>query len=171
VLINLGCGDRYVEGGWINVDHAGSPHRKDVTLDLLADPLPWPTGSILHVYLGHVLEHLPYDGCLDLLKRLLPLVKPEGQILVVGPDCEVAQQMAEAGTLDVTLDSLKYGADRWHGDRHEWECTAGQVVDLLADAGWVDIQDVGIQNVAAFWPVADRRPIWQCAIGARSPQR
>ncbi len=167
MLINLGCGDRYADGGWINVDY-GSPHRKDVTLDLLADPLPWPPASILHVYLGHVLEHLPYDGCRDLLKRLRPLVRPEGQIMVVGPDCEVAQRMAEAGTLDVTLDSLKFGADRWVGDRHEWECTAAKVTALLEDSGWVDIQDVGIGNVAAFWPVADRRPQWQCATTARS---
>jgi len=170
MLVNLGCGDRYA-ATWQNVDHAGSPHRKDVTVDLLADNLPWPTGSILHIYMGHVLEHLPYDGCLDLLKRLLPLVKPEGQIMVVGPDCQVAQLMAEAGTLEVTLDSLKYGADRWAGDRHEWECTAEKVTALLEGAGWTDIHDVGINHVAAFWPVADRRPQWQCAIAARSPQR
>ena len=167
MLINLGCGDRYAEGGWLNVDF-GSPYRKDLTVDLTSE-LPWLAGSILHVYLGHLLEHLTYADAGRLLERLQPLIRPEGQIMVVGPDCEVAQQMAEAGTLDVTLDSLKYGADRWAGDRHEWECTAAQVVDLLEGAGWTDIQNVGIQNVAAFWPVADRRPQWQCAIAARSP--
>lgn len=166
MLINLGCGDRYADG-WVNVDHAGSPHRKDLTADL-AGELPWPADSILHVYLGHLLEHLTYADAGKLLERLRPLVRPDGQIMVVGPDVDVAQQMAEAGTLDVTMESLRYGADRWPGDEHLWECTAAKVIDLLTGAGWVDIQDVGIANVAAFWPVADRRPQWQCAISARS---
>lgn len=167
MLVNLGCGDRYAPN-WTNVDHAGSPHRKDLTLDLVDDPMPWGPATVLHIYMGHVLEHLPYERCFDLLTHLRAAVRPEGQVMVVGPDVEVAQRMAEAGALDVTLDSLRYGADRWPGDEHLWECTAAKVVTLFEETGWVDIQNVGIANVAAFWPVADRRPQWQCAIAARS---
>lgn len=166
MLINLGCGDRYA-GGWLNVDHAGSPHKKDLTLDI-TDELPWAPGSVLHVYLGHVLEHLTMAQCRSLLKRLRPLVRPEGQILVVGPDVEVAQAMADAGTLEVTMDSLRFGGNRWPGDEHRWECTAGKVARILRAAGWGSVEDVGINNVAGFWPVADRNPQWQCAVTARN---
>jgi hypothetical protein len=168
VKVNLGCGDRYAEGGWWNVDHAGSPHRKDETVDLRGD-LPWSTSSITHVYAGHVLEHLTLDACHRLLAQLLHRMVPGGQIMVVGPDLFRAQAMAEAGTLDVTMDSLRYGADRWDGDRHLWECNPEIIIALLIDAGWTGIVEVGIENVPDFWPVADRRPLWQCAVSASRP--
>lgn len=166
MLVNLGCGDRYVNG-WVNVDHDGSPHRKDVSLDI-TKKLPWKSDEILHVFMGHVLEHLTQAQSKSLLRRLRPLVQPIGQILIVGPDIEVATSMAEAGTLDVSLDSLRFGGRRWPGDDHKWECTSTRIVALLKDTGWRDIQDEGIDNVAAFWPVADRNPKWQFAITARS---
>lgn len=163
MLLNLGCGDRYVPG-WHNVDF-GSPHRKDDTVDL-TKPLPWLPSSALHAYLGHVLEHLTLRDALTLLKRLRQVIKPGGSIMVVGPDVEVAQRMADEGTLDVTLDSLKYGADRWAGDQHHWECASDILVDMLKQAGWDNVEDVGIDGVIPFWPVADRGPRWQCAVYA-----
>lgn len=162
--VNLGCGDRY-QPGWVNVDHAASPHRKDATVDL-ADDLPWGLGELTHVYAGHVLEHLPLDVCRLLLTRLLPCMAPAGTIMVVGPDVDRAQQMAEAGTLEVTMESLRCGAGRWPGDEHQWACTPTIIVDLLDVAGWSDVTDVGISAVDPLWPVADRTPVWQCAISA-----
>lgn len=162
--VNLGCGDRY-HSGWVNVDHAGSPFPKDATVDLSGE-LPWGLGSLTHVYAGHVLEHLPIDVCRALLTRLLPCMAPGGQLMIVGPDLIRAQAMAEAGILDVTMDSLRYGANRWPGDEHQWECAPAIIVDLLDTTGWADITDVGIGSVDAMWPVADRGPVWQCAISA-----
>lgn len=164
--LNLGAGDRYATGGWINVDRVECPHRKDTAVDLLG-PLPWPPGSVSHVYAGHVLEHLPLDACADLLARLLPLMTPAGQIMVVGADLARAQQMAEAGTLaGITMDQLRHGAGRWHGDHHYWEQSPELIAGLLADAGWADIVHLGIGEVPAEWPVAERAPVWQCAISA-----
>lgn len=161
--LNLGCGDRYAPG-WHNVD-LESPHRKDEIVDLTGD-LPWPDGEFDRVYLGHVLEHLRIDEAGLLLKRLLRVVKPGGIVMVVGPDLNRAQVMAEAGTLDVTMDSLRFGASRWPGDEHHWECTGDIVVGLLKHSGWSGVTEVGIENVSLVWPVADRRPLWQCAVEA-----
>jgi predicted SAM-dependent methyltransferase len=166
VYVNIGCGDRYVQG-WVNVDHEGSPHQKDITLDI-TKKLPWEPDSIIHVYMGHVLEHLTIQQAKSLLKRLKPLVQPIGQILVVGPDVDIAREMASVGTLDVTLESLTDGGHRWPGDEHKWECTTTKIIGMLKDTGWRDIQNVGINDVAAFWPVADRNPKWQLAVTARS---
>lgn len=164
--LNLGCGDRYAPG-WVNVDRAECPHRKDQIVDL-AGKLPWPAGGVSHVYAGHVLEHLPVEVCVALLGRLLPLMAPGGQIMVVGPDLDRAQMMAEAGTLDVTIESLQFGAHRWAGDEHQWECVPTILIAMLDEAGWQDITEVGIANVPKMWPVADRGPQWQCAISAHS---
>lgn len=165
--LNLGCGDRYADGGWHNVDHSGSPHRKDETVDL-AGPLPWPAGSVEYAYVGHLLEHLSLDDCHRLLANLRPCMAPDdGQVLIVGPDLDRARTLAAAGALDVTLESLQFGAHRWPGDEHQWECTAGIVVHLLTAAGWTGIHEVPMGDVEAVWPVADRRPVWQCAVKAR----
>jgi len=105
VKLNLGCADRYAEG-WHNVDHEACPHRRDETVDLTG-PLPWPDHSITHVYAGHVLEHLTRDQCLKLLTDLRDRMVPGGQIMVVGPDIELAQRMG-AGPWH-TMDELLHG--------------------------------------------------------------
>lgn len=160
--LNLGCGDRYAPG-WHNIDHAGSPHRKDETVDLCR-PLPPSWRNVSRVYAGHILEHLRIGDCLQLLDRLWRVVAPSGRLLVVGPDVVVAEEMAQAGTLDVTLDSLRYGAHRWPGDEHRWECSAGDVKELLWRTGWKWVRSMPIGEVPEEWPVADRGPTWQCAV-------
>ena len=164
--LNLGCGDRYADGWW-NVDFAGSPHRKDEEVDLRTNALPWAPGSIELAYCGHVLEHLYVDEVLVLLESLLPIMAPDGELMVVGPDVIVAQGMATAGTLDVTMDSLTNGGHRWPGDEHRWHCTTWAVEALLRATGWGNLTRYAIEAVPAIWPVADRGPRWQCAVSAR----
>lgn len=162
--LNLGNGNIYVQG-WHNVDHALSPHPRDETVDLTG-ALPWKPASIVHVYAGHVLEHLTQDQCLKLLTNLLPCMAKFGKIMVVGPDMELARAM------DVTpwhtLDEIIHGGRRWPGDEHQWECTTDAVMELLNQAGWQKITNVGITNVDSWWPVADRGPRWQLAVTARA---
>lgn len=162
--VNLGCGDQYA-AGWTNIDF-GSPHRKDEEVDLTGD-LPWKSDSITHVYAGHVLEHLARGQCRLLLYRLRRCVVMSGEIMVIGPDVDIAQRMADAGTLDVTMDSLRFGAGRWSGDVHQWECTSAEIAKLLDEAGWGDIKEMKINDVPEVWPVAYRGPQWQCAVSAR----
>lgn len=166
MLLNLGCGDRYAPG-WHNVDF-GTPHRVDQSVDLTGE-LPWERDGVLHVYMGHVLEHLTPGQAAVLLERLYSLVRPEGQIMIVGPDVKLAEKLQSEGyVLEVPLEQLRHGAGRWAGDEHMWECTASGIIALLRAAGWKDIENVGIENVPSFWPVAVRGPRWQCAVSARS---
>lgn len=162
VKLNLGAGDRYVEG-WHNVD-SGSPHRKDQELDLRG-PLPW--SGVQFAYAGHVLEHLYVDDVLSLLRRLLSCMASDGELMVVGPDVILAEAMAQAGTLDVAMSDLTNGGHRWPGDEHRWHCTSAGLDQLLRCAGWSNVTPLSINEVPQFWPVADRGPQWQCAVSAR----
>jgi hypothetical protein len=164
VKLNLGCGDRYAPD-WHNVDFAGSPHRKDEQVDLRTSSLPW--SEIQLAYAGHLLEHLFVDEVITLLQALRGCMAEDGELMVVGPDVVLAQGMATAGTLDVTMESLTNGGHRWHGDEHRWHCTTWAVEALLRVSGWSEVTRVGIANVPEVWPVADRRPQWQCAVSAR----
>lgn len=161
--LNLGCGDRYAPG-WHNVDRADMPHRKDEAVDLRTADLPWR--NVTHAYAGHVLEHLFVDHVIVMLEALRGCMIDGGQLMVVGPDVVIAQGMAVSGTLDVTMDSLRYGASRWPGDEHRWECTGWVIERLLLVTGWKQVTRMGINAVPEFWPVADRRPQWQCAVSA-----
>lgn len=162
--LNLGCGDRYAPG-WHNVDRTDCPHRKDEAHDL-RDFLPWI--GVTHVYAGHLLEHIQVGNCIVLLERLLQCMEPGGELMVVGPDVVQAEAMLAGGqALGVSLESLKYGASRWPGDEHRWECSELDIRILLRSTGWEDITSVGINQVPEMWPVADRRPQWQCAVNAR----
>jgi predicted SAM-dependent methyltransferase len=163
VKLNLGCGDRY-ESGWWNVDRPDMPYRKDEAFDL-RQPLPWL--DVTHVYAGHVLEHMFVDEVLVLLPRIRECINPDGELMVVGPDVILAQGMAVAGTLDVTMESLENGGHRWPGDEHRWHCTQWGIERMLLVTGWQQIKRIGINQVPDFWPVADRRPQWQCAVSAR----
>lgn len=166
--LNLGCGDRYAEG-WHNVDF-GTPHRVDERVDL-AGELPWAPGSFDRVFAGHVLEHISPADCVKLLARLRGCVTEGATLLVVGPDCDVAERMIADGTFDFTyhsLASLEFGAGRWAGDEHLWRCTAAGVVKLLKKAGWKPTDLGGIAGVGETWPIADRTPQWQLAVSATS---
>lgn len=163
--VNLGCGDRYAEGWW-NVDTVYSPHRKDQVVDLTDMPLPWPRYCLTHAYAGHILEHLTPDQCHALLVELLcKRMFSHGQLLVVGPDVEVAQRLAERGELhDITVRELREGGHRWPGDEHRWECTEERVVDMLVNAGWKSVEPMAMSDVPELWPVAERGPVWQCVV-------
>ncbi len=161
--LNLGCGDRYADGWW-NVDFAGSPHHKDEEVDLRTNKLPW--NEVTHAFAGHVLEHLFVNEAITLLNTLRDCMIEGGELMVVGPDVILAEGLAITNDLGFghTLDSIKHGGYRWHGDEHRWQCTQWDVMRLMRLTGWTNVHNVGIENVDAFWPVADRGPRWQCAV-------
>lgn len=166
--LNLGCGDRYVDG-WVNVDW-DTPHRVDQRVDLAGElPEEW-RGRISRVYAGHVLEHLSYDTCADLSMRLREFADPAGCVFVsVGPDVDIAERMVRDGTFDFTyhsLETLKYGAGRWAGDVHLWETTGPLVADLVRKAGWPVVHLLTTEQLEGGWPVVERQWKWQYAVRA-----
>lgn len=167
--VNLGCGDRYVDG-WVNVDW-GTPHKVDERVDLTGE-LPWDEGSISRVYAGHLFEHLERDDCVSLVKRVLRCADPAGCVFVaVGPDCDVTRAQVSAGTFDYgwgTPEEIYHGAGRWAGDVHLWETTGPLVARVFRDAGWPVVHTLTIAQLEGGWPVADRGPTWQYAVRAHT---
>lgn len=165
--LNIGCGNHYVDG-WVNVDH-GSPHRKDLDVDLTGE-LPWQPESVSRIYAGHFFEHVSQRHCSLLAARLLRCADPLGcTLVVVGPDVDVATQMIADGTFDYThhsLESIKHGAGRWAGDVHLWETTGPKIARLIRDAGWPVVHTLSIDQLESGWPVVDRTQLWQYVIRA-----
>ena len=166
--VNLGCGDRFVEKWW-NVDVATMPFAKDEVVDLRGE-LPWPDGSIAQAYAGHVLEHLYPSEAQTLCYRLHRKMAYGGELVVVGPDCDIAEELIPPGANDefgATIESLVHGGHRWPGDEHKWRSTVGETIYLLNCAGWHNVKGITLDEaVAEGWPVADPRPKWQFALKA-----
>ncbi len=82
LLLHLGSGTQYKDG-WVNIDLAGDP------VDLawnLARPLPLPAGCAAGVFSEHVLEHLPFEAGLGLLREAHRVLRPGGIVRIVVPD-------------------------------------------------------------------------------------
>lgn len=86
--LNVGSGADYREG-WINVErflssthHKGETETPEVVAD--AHYLPLASGSVEHVRLNHVLEHL--DHPLTALREVYRVLEPGGTVYTEVPD-------------------------------------------------------------------------------------
>ena len=145
----------------MNVDAWEGPGvHPDVVADIRS--LPFDDNSARAVYCGHVLEHLSWDVDLPLaLSEVARVLVPGGRACFVGPDCSRALTNPEWKPL---LPGIRYGGNRWPGDRHLWRSTGPKTLEALRP--WFpDAVEVGVEHVADFWPLLDD-PAWQFAIEA-----
>jgi len=93
ILLNLGC-DKFKLGGFTNIDF--NPEvTPDLVLDLNKLDMAFQENTVDFIYAGHVLEHLPYNNSLGLLKQCQKILKPFRMMLVVVPD------YTKCGNIDV----------------------------------------------------------------------
>lgn len=156
VRLNLGCGNYYAEG-WTNLDLPGNGIRVDVAHDI-TEPLPFDDGTVGAVYMGHVLEHVPFDLVSVVLADVRRVLADDGAACIVGPDVGLTLR----GGWHRLLDDVLYGARRWPGDTHEWTST-GEAHVLAAQVAGFSPQLVPVGDVPAEWPVVSREG-WQFAV-------
>jgi SAM-dependent methyltransferase len=146
--LNLGCGDKLLEG-YVNIDVA--PSRKGVKPDLLADlrDLPYEVQSIDEILLVHVIEHFyPWEAD-QLLRYWHSLLKPGAKIVLECPNLlTAARALANDESLASDLSEGRGGQVMWplYGDPgwkdplmcHRWGYTPASLQKLLADCGYRD---------------------------------
>ena len=109
--LNLGCGDRF-HPEWENVDLY--PTGPGVRVCDLRKGTPYADETFDLVYHSHVLEHLPRDAALNLLRECHRVLKRGGVIRVVVPELErIARLYLEA------LDRASKGEPGWDHN-YEW---------------------------------------------------
>lgn len=146
--VNVGCGDHYQQG-WVNTDITEPEGFTAPDIIATATDLPFPDGSVDRLYAGHVLEHLTPEDVVVALREFRRVISPEGKIMIVLPDLDVAEDRYPD-----LVDSVRYGGDRWGGDKHLWESRPRNFAQMLVDAGepnarWVPINSL----VGTEWPV------------------
>lgn len=105
-LLNLGCGERVVDG-WTNVDYSlGARLAKwpgfkllnkklrifslnwdnRIVLHDLTKPFPWQTSSVSAIYSSHTLEHLSRADGASFVRECYRVLRPGGLIRILVPD-------------------------------------------------------------------------------------
>lgn len=163
--LNLGCGPFHPKG-WVNVD-VEPGMNPDVVASVLA--LPFEDDSASHVYLGHVLEHLPFEKVPDVLDETARVLRPGGSVAIVGPDIQLAWNGYRAGMFDAdTVEGVinGNGCGGHDADVHLWTCE-GRLMLPIVSKHFEDVRSFDITLLDPAWPLTAAVG-WQFAITARN---
>lgn len=80
--LQLGAGDSNAPG-WLNSDF--EPERNQVFLDV-TERFPLPDSSIHYIFSEHLIEHVPYEAGLAMLRECHRVLAPGGRIRTVTPN-------------------------------------------------------------------------------------
>ena len=158
--LHLGSGEHYYDG-WVNVD-VDDQWPTDVTARAQDLPQLFAAESFDRVYLGHVLEHLPFDDIPGILGAVLAVCTAAVQIAVVGPAYELAE---------IHAPELLYNiADRGETSpgAHRWTATTALTRQALEDSGLAVLEVPVAAITRPEWPNPSTA-VWQCAFFARRP--
>lgn len=162
--------------GWINTDVVRESGLVEPDLVVTHDdPLPFPAYSFDRIYMGHVLEHVPWDKTVSFLKLAKETLKSDGELMVVCPDINRALNYFLAGNEDlrwyksVIEDDFHYqeNPSDWFGARHCWNAYEERVERVVNIAGYKNVQIVDINDPLQMfgWPLVSKAA-WQCAVKA-----
>lgn len=151
-LLNAGCGTHYAKG-WVNTDTwVTADTRPDIRVKP-GEPYPFDENYFDAVFLGHVLEHIPWKEVPAFLDDMKRISKPGAQFLICGPDVHrtikrwaqgqepwemVLSVMEHLDVQNINVPELEW----WDGAHHHWNCHHERVWNLLTQSGFVKIQDV-----------------------------
>jgi SAM-dependent methyltransferase len=188
-LLNAGCGTHYADG-WVNTDvwDDGSTTKPDVLVKT-GEPYPFPDDEFDAVFLGHVLEHIPWRDVAGFLHEMKRIAKPNAKFLVCGPDVYKTIKRWASGQepwhmVVSTMEHLDINTQpgrehlEWDGAHHHWNCHHERVWNLLDKCGFVGLKDVcdeipknpngfGWNDGKVLWPVVGHWH-WHFAITCNS---
>lgn len=152
--LHLGSGEHYYPG-WVNVD-CDPQWRTDLCCHAEALPDYYDIDTFTHVYLGHFLEHVPYDDIPAILGTVDACCTAEVRIAIVGPCYDLAR-IHEPGLLYNIADRGETGPGA-----HRWTATAELTRQALEAAG-LSVQAVPVTSITRpEWPNPSTA-LWQCA--------
>lgn len=156
--LNLGMGDHRAPAPWLNLD-VRAEARPDIRAD--AAHLPVRDGSVSALYAGHLLEHVPLGSVATVLAEWRRVLRPDGRLMIVGPDIERAVHQREPWWI---LDSILVHDQPPAG--HAWTCSEPVVRWLLEANGWQTTSRRIAEVLPPEWPNPAPHGAWQLAVEA-----
>lgn len=154
--INMGCGDRPAPAPWVNAD-SWRPLEPDVVMDACRR-WPWPDAAATRVFMGQVVEHLPFPhGVRHAFKEAKRVLQPGGELLVICPDFLALKE--KRAPADAWRETAK-GMCRWPGDQHLWMPNR-HVIAAELERRFGNVTFLNHLNLDDSWPAGGREP-WDC---------
>ena len=103
--------------------------------DIEGSPLPFPTASFDQVVFTEVLEHIVRRDPVEILRDLLRVLRPGGQLILSTPNvCNISNLFAL-----MCGENVFWPREKFYGtlDRHNREWTPSEVLRALEEAGFV----------------------------------
>lgn len=150
VKLNLGCGDKILEG-FINVDvvEARAGKKPDVICDL-HQLTPFEDNSADEIMAIHVVEHFWRWEIVDILKEWTRVLKPGGRMVLECPNLLSACQAVLDDPANATLPGQQgqrsmwvlYGDPTWRDPLmvHRWGYTPQSLAQVMHEAGLRDLR-------------------------------
>ncbi len=139
IRVNLGCGDKYLEG-WVNVDKG--EWDKDVDADVRE--LPFDEDYADEAMAIHVIEHFYAWEAPDVLEEWLRILKPGGKLIVECPDLQKTINHMANGITDPQLTMWPLYGDPRYGDPlmcHKWGYTPNSLRKLMEYVGFKNVTE------------------------------
>jgi predicted SAM-dependent methyltransferase len=151
-LLNAGCGTHYAQG-WTNTDVWSSDTTKPDIVVKPGEPYPFDDNTFDAVFMGHVIEHIPWNDVPRFLNDISRVAKPNAPMLIVGPDVFKTIKRWHEGQepwwmIESVMEHLdmNFQPDRetewWDGAHHHWNCHEKRVEKLLHTLGYLNIENV-----------------------------
>lgn len=168
--LNVGCGPHRAPEPWWNIDvvendevhpdevyniNSGTPEG---AYDLMYARYP----KLERIYMGHVLEHLPWEAIDHVLWQAYMALSPGGEIAVCGPDVYKILYLWRKGRLNwshvekaIENETPYMTSKDWDGARHQWNCYPERVMTALKNAGFIEVYEADgpADGVKMGWPV------------------
>lgn len=154
--LNVASGT-HPSAGWLNFDYLpqdGLQLRADVSR------LPFPDATFGKVYVGHTLEHIPWEAVPEVLGEIRRVMTVGGRLAVVGPDIERALQLDVPRWL---LDAILVDGPESGPGGHKWTAT-GLMTKVAVQTVFPGAAEVPVTAVdKPEWPNPTTAE-WQCAV-------
>jgi predicted SAM-dependent methyltransferase len=123
---------------------------------------PWPDNSCGRVFMGQVIEHLPYPtGVRYALKEARRVLTVGGELIIICPDF-LALKEKKVGA-EVWRAEAR-GMCRWPGDEHRWMPNRN-LVGAEIGRRFGPVLFLNHLNLDDSWPAGSRQP-WDCTARA-----
>lgn len=136
--LNLGCGGGRKQG-YVNVDLLSGPGI-DVTADVR--DLPFEEKSCEEIRATQLIEHIPRNDVLPMLKHWYKLLAKNGKVMVTLPNFDKLAQNYLNGVEPELMMEWIFGNQKHKGQFHCWGYSFKTLSELFKKAGFIDIEKI-----------------------------